>query len=42
MNFIVLLDKGLGALPPHPTYPLPKKMLGAACQLWTLEKAGDS
>lgn len=42
MNFI-LLDKGLGALPPpHPTYPLPKKMLGAARQLWTLEKAGDS
>lgn len=25
-----------------PTYPLPEKMRGAACQLWTLEEAGDS
>lgn len=36
------LRQGFGGSAPHPTYPLPKKMLGAACQLWTLEKAGDS
>lgn len=35
------LRQGFGGSAPHPTYPLPKKMLGAACQLWTLEKARD-
>lgn len=33
---------GGSAPSPHPTHPLPEKMLGAACQLWTLEEAGDS
>lgn len=31
MNFIILLDRGLGALPPP--HHLPKKVPGAACQL---------